>query len=389
MPQVSPGVLTWARETAGLTREEAARKLHLGEAYGMVPAERLAALETGATQPSRPLLARMAKSYRTPLIVFYLDEPPRPSEVGTDFGMLPSAGISAEQEARVQALVRDVLARQGIVRSQLEDDDMEVQFVGTIAMADGRSRALDALEQVVDGAPDTDAPPRDFEDLRAAVERAGAFVLLQGDMGSHHSAIETATFRGFAVADRLAPFIVINSNDARTAWSFTLLHEVVHLLLGQTGISGADTDSDVERFCNDVASEYLLPSSVVEALDVGTPDPDRLVEALGRVSSEWRVSRALVAYRLYRSGKIDHGLYRQLAQTFRQQWKEERRQRGENRKGQGGPNYYTVRRHRVGDALLQLVTTGLGEGTLSTTKAALALGVKPTQVGQVLGMRTD
>ena len=287
----------------------------------------------------------------------------------------------------MQALVRNVIARQGIVRSQLEDDDAEpVLFVGTLAMSSGPARALEALRQVVDGASNANTPRRDFEDLRNAVENAGVYVLLQGDLGSHHTALEPSAFRGFALADQLAPFIVINSNDARAAWSFTLLHEVVHLLLGQTGISGADTDSDVERFCNDVASEYLLPSSAVEAFNVATLGPGRLTEAVGRLSTEWKVSRSLVAYRLYRSGKIDRTLYARLAETFRRQWHEAREGRGER---DGGPNYYIVKRHRIGGALLRTVAGGLGEGALSTTKAALALGVKPTQVGRVLGIRAN
>ena len=387
MPNVSPTVLTWARKTAGLTREEAARKLQIGRARGIEPVDRLAALESGDAHPTRPLLAKMAKSYRRPLIALYLDEPPRPSEIGTDFRTTPLTATSAKQDALVKALVRNVIARQGIIRSQLEDDDAEeVGFVGTIAMADGRLAALDALRRVVGGVSDTNSPGREFEDLRDAVESAGAYVLLRGDLGNHYTALETAAFRGFALADRLAPFIVINTNDARAAWSFTLLHEVVHLLLGQTGISGADTESDVERFCNDVASEYLLPSSVIAAFEVADLGPDQLVEAIGRLATEWKVSRSLVAYRLHRSGKVARPLYHTLAETFRRQWSEERKRRDD---GQGGPNYYTVRRHRIGNALLRVVATGLGEGTLSTTKAALVLGVKPTQVGRILGMRAD
>ena len=57
-------------------------------------------------------------------------------------------------------------------------------------------------------------------------------------MGNYPSAIDVDVFRGFAIADNIAPFVVINDNDSIPAWSFTLLHEVVHLLLGQTGISG-------------------------------------------------------------------------------------------------------------------------------------------------------
>lgn len=41
MPQVNPEILQWARETAGLSRSEAAEKLALREARGMSPEERL------------------------------------------------------------------------------------------------------------------------------------------------------------------------------------------------------------------------------------------------------------------------------------------------------------------------------------------------------------
>ncbi len=387
MPEVNPDLLTWARESAGLTLFDAAKKVQIGGARGIEPAERLAALESGAIQPTRSQLARMAKSYRRPLIAFYLDEPPRPSEIGTDFRTLNYDAPSKQQDALVKALVRNVIARQGIVRSELEDDDAEkVAFVGTVSMAEGRERVLRALREVLESASDIGTAQGEFEKLRDAAERAGVYVLLQGDLGSHHTALETTAFRGFVLSCKLAPFIVINSNDARAAWSFTLLHEMVHLLLGHTGISGADSESDIERFCNDVASEYLLPSSVVEAFDASDYEFDELMDAIAGVATNWKVSRALVAYRLNRSGKISRSLYSRLAESFRQQWK---MTRAEREKGQGGPDYYAVKRHRIGSALLQMVAAGLGEGALSTTKAALVLGVKPTQVGRVLGMQAD
>lgn len=388
MPKVNPKVLTWARETAGLTRDDAAKKLQLHAAYGIGPAARLAALESGADQPTRPMLLKMAKGYRRPLITFYLEEPPRASEVGTDFRTLADIR-SARQDALVQALVRDMIARQGVVRSQLEDDDAEeVRFVGTVTMEDGRSTALQALQQVVGGEPSADTPRREFDELRDAVEKAGVYVLLQGDLGNYHTELETDAFRGFVLADLLAPFIVINNNDARAAWPFTLLHEVVHLLLGHTGISGANAESDVECFCNDVASEYLLPSTAIKSFEALGLEIDELAAVLGQLSNKWKVSRSLIAYRLHRAGKIDRQAYRQIAEIFRQQWNAQRNeQRERSRTSETQLPYYTIKRHRLGNALLRLVDRGLSEGTLPTTKAAVALGVKPTQVGRVLGIQ--
>ena len=60
MPEVSPEVLKWARETAGLSKAEAASKLDLRPAYGLTAEERLAAIESGDVEPTRPQLVKMA-----------------------------------------------------------------------------------------------------------------------------------------------------------------------------------------------------------------------------------------------------------------------------------------------------------------------------------------
>jgi Zn-dependent peptidase ImmA (M78 family) len=95
------------------------------------------------------------------------------------------------------------------------------------------------------------------------------FVLLLGNLGSHHTNIDAEVFRGFAVADPLAPFIVINDQDARPAWSFTALHELAHLWLGATGVSGQSLEAQIERYCNDVAGEILLPTAEVTRVLAG------------------------------------------------------------------------------------------------------------------------
>ena len=69
MPAVNPEILVWARRTAGLKVEDAVTKLGITDA-------RLAALERGDRQPTRPILIKMARYYRRPLIAFYLSTPP-------------------------------------------------------------------------------------------------------------------------------------------------------------------------------------------------------------------------------------------------------------------------------------------------------------------------
>jgi Zn-dependent peptidase ImmA (M78 family) len=182
---------------------------------------------------------------------------------------------------------------------------------------------------------------------------------------------------------------VINDQDAKTAWSFTALHELAHLWLGQTGISGTDSENKIERYCNDVAGEFLLPASEVRELaPVLKLNVATIAEQIGPFARAHCVSRAMVAYKLYRAGMIGKTTWAALDQRFKDeylQFKQHEAQR--NKKAEGGPNYYTVRRHRVGHALLGLVRRSLDEGTITYTKASRVLGVKPRSVEPLLSMR--
>jgi transcriptional regulator with XRE-family HTH domain len=89
MPTLNPEILRWARTTAGLSLDEAARVIGLKQAYGASGAERLDALEAGNEEPSRALIIRMAKAYRRSLLVFYLEGPPKTGDRGQDFRTLP------------------------------------------------------------------------------------------------------------------------------------------------------------------------------------------------------------------------------------------------------------------------------------------------------------
>ena len=62
-----PLILVWARETAGLTLQDAAARVGIRDARGVGPSTGLAALEHGDGEPTRPTLVRMAQHYRRPL----------------------------------------------------------------------------------------------------------------------------------------------------------------------------------------------------------------------------------------------------------------------------------------------------------------------------------
>ena len=392
MPSVNPEILLWARETAGLTQTEAAAKLGFRDGKRISAAGKFAALEAGELEPTRPQLVKMAQQYRRPLLSFYLARPPKKGDRGADFRSFSRERFPAD-EALVDALVRNVQARQSMVQAILEEleEDEPLWFVGSHSTEQGVATVLASLRLLLDVDLEMYRRQRDAADafnlLRTRVESIGVFVIIKGDLGNYRSAIDVEVFRGFSIADNVAPFIVINDQDARSAWSFTLLHEVVHLLLGQTGVGSITADSDIERFCDEVAGEFLLPAYEIASLDVG--DGTDLAEVSHRVSefaNQRKLSRTMVAYRAYRCDRIDREVYGQLSAAFRQQWRAEREHhRRINRDREGGPSYYVVKRHRLGNRLAGLVRRAMSSGELTTSKAAKVLDLKPGQVPSMIG----
>lgn len=378
-------ILYWARETAGLDVEDAAGKLQIADGKAASSAEKLSAYENGQKEPSRAMLLKMAKLYRRPLLTFYLDEPPKIGDRGEDFRTLPE-GFAAQENFYVDALIREVKACQSTIRETLidEDEDTRLEFVGKNSVAQGVSAVArtirEALSFDIHAYRATGSYDEAFKYLRTRAEDAGVFVLLRGNLGSFHTNIGVTTFRGFALSDEVAPFIVVNDQDAKAAWSFTLLHELAHIILGQTGISGAYAERQIEKFCNDVASEVLIPEADFEDFRLSGITPESTQKEITQFAFSRKISSSHVSYRLFRRGDIDKVYWEKLREYFKQQWLVQReKEKQKNRQQEGGPSYYVLRRHKLG-ALVGLVERLTYSGALTTTKAGMLLGVKPIKV---------
>ena len=338
MPQVNPDILRWARETAGLTREEAARKLAIADTKTAMAVDRLRAMEDGERPPTRAMLSRMARQYHRPLVALYLSEPPGRANWGRDF-RAPSTDRSARDEAVLDALVRNVQARQGLLRSAMLDDDEHLaplRFLGSATIDTPVTRVVADIGDTLGLQPAefraASNPDEAFRLLRSHTEHAGIFVLLLGNLGSHHTDLDVEVFRGFALVDDFAPFVVINPKDSAGARSFTLLHELAHLWLREPGVSAGDPTDPVEVYCNRVASSFLLPDTELEAL-----------RTVGRKRERQRLAG--------RDAGLDHGV---------------------------------LVRHSLGSRLIDLTFRLEASGSLSATKVGRVLGVNPRNAHTVV-----
>ena len=282
-------------------------------------------------------------------------------------------------------------ARQSMVRAALVEAEEEERlgFIGSFTLRAPLTAVKDGLNDIFDidiaDFRREQNPQKAFQYLRDKIQANGVFVLLAGNLGSHHTNLDTEIFRGFALADDVAPFVVINDLDSKAAWSFTLLHEVVHLLLGETGVSGSRAETRIEKFCNDVASEVLFPADDMRALfedvDFDALSPEDAQAVISEYASARNVSASMLAYKLFRLGMLDEGTWRSLRAAFRHFWLNAKDTRRASRSGDGGgPSYYVVKRHKLSSSLVNLVDRMMFAGVLSTTRAGKILDVGPKNV---------
>lgn len=134
-----------------------------------------------------------------------------------------------------------------------------------------------------------------FRYISDLLENVGMLVFKNGVVKNNsRRGLNVREFRGFAIADIQLPIIFINGKDAASAQLFTLIHEVAHIWIGETGISNLSmsNEDEIEQFCNKVAAEFLVPTeNFLNEWDVKI----EISENLQRLSSYFKVSRFVIA----------------------------------------------------------------------------------------------
>ena len=193
-------------------------------------------------------------------------------------------------------------------------------------------------------------------------------------------------FRGFAVSDDLAPLVFINGRDPLVAQFFTFAHEIAHVWIGASGISNADPANvpasqrkTIERFCDSVAAEALVPAA--EFLRVWEGSTDRQLQNLGR---HFRVSGMVIIRGAFELDRITRPQFYRLVAAEKQRQEERALARPES----GGGNFYNTLPSRNSAKLIDAVLESLQRGRVAHLEAAHLLGVRPRRVSTLLGERT-
>jgi Zn-dependent peptidase ImmA (M78 family) len=220
------------------------------------------------------------------------------------------------------------------------------------------------------------------EALRHFIEQAddfGVMVMVSGVVGSNNRRkLDPEEFRGFTLADDLAPLVFINGSDTRAAQMFTLAHELAHLWLGESALSDIGPVSypshNVEIWCNQVAAELLVPLSVIKE---EYRQSDELSNEVYRLARRFKISTLVILRHIHDIGGLSR---EELWDAFD---KELERLRAIS-KGSGG-NFYLTQAVRVSKRFARALVISTLEGQTLHRDAYHLLGFSKLATFHELG----
>ena len=208
-----------------------------------------------------------------------------------------------------------------------------------------------------------------FDSYRAAVEKKGILTFRTNGYNGKWQIPKESPILGFTLYDSTCPVIVIKKQSWETQQSFTLMHELGHLLLHKS--SSIDDDQDMfsikgrERDANAFAGNLLVPDEFLTGIrDEERPEDaseyDRWLEPQRKA---WSVSGEVILRRLLDTDRLPQSEY-----IAYRRWRAQLVLRAEA----GGSRQYRYREpiHLFGDAFVRTVLDALNTRRITLARAS-------------------
>ena len=363
---VAPGLLRWAVERAGWDGETIGKRAPKLDEW------------VAGRQPTLKQLEKFANDTHTPLGLLFLAEPPDEEVPIPDMRTFGNAEVAKPSADMLDAIYLCQDRQQWYRGYAVEHGLAPLEFVGSATTNDHPVLVADRIRNILNFNVDDRAAFRNWEDaLRRLIDRIESIdvlVMVSGIVGANtHRVLRPEEFRGFALADPVAPLIFVNGTDTKAAQIFTMIHELAHIWLGESALSDAAMKAahgqEDELWCNQVAAEVLVPQALLRSDYRGEPTTDELE----RLANRYRVSTLVVLKQLLTAQLLSW-------EGFENRYDEELdRVRAilAARRGEAtGGNYYYTQPLRLSRQFARAVISSTFEGTTGYREAYRLLGTK-------------
>jgi len=309
-------------------------------------------------KPTLNQLTNLATYFNIPFGYFFLDKlpvikyPVPHYRSGSNDAFVPSDDLLET--------IRTIEERQNWARDLRKEFNEELPFANSITVNTDIKKAAEKVREILKVRINWSKDPsiktweEAFRFLIRKTEDAGIFVAVNGVVNnSTRRKLKVDEFRGFVLHDNYAPFIFINNNDFVSGKIFTIIHEVVHVLIGKSASFEnkelLPANVEIEEFCNAVAAEFLVPENfLLREYEVVGKNYDHL-------SSVFKVSSLVIARRLYDLKKITKSEFESGYKKFKT-YKSEKVAKVTN-----GGNFYNTAPYRIGRSFFNLIYSSVKE----------------------------
>lgn len=373
---ITAKVFKWARESAKMTEEIAASKV-------AVSIDKFKKWENGEDYPTIRQAQKLAKAYRRPFALFFLPDVPNDFQPLQDFRKAGSKELSTSSIF----IIREIQQKQAWISDvNEENNENKVPFIGRFSLKDNPEIVAQDILNELNINPLNYKSNNPILEWIDKAESHGIFISRTSFIHSRLK-LDSNEIQGFAIANNYAPFVFINSDDWNAPQLFTLVHELAHLWIAETGISNdiepsiknANDYNPIELFCNEVAANALMPIEFIENLDKKAFDNAKEVfknaKTIG-VSSFALLIRALnlniISLSTYRH--IKHLVDVEYNEFLKRE--EEKKIKQKQKEKLGGPNYFLLQLNRNSRLFTQTVLDAFRGGVIEPSLASNLLNVQ-------------
>lgn len=330
----------------------------------------------GTKLPTFKNIEQFARKFYVPLGYMFLKNPPQETFPIPFFRSIEDR----PHNINVYDTIIEMKERQEWLSEYLRRMDFgQIDFVGIFTVENEIQEVCNKIREVLSVPYNWAFDYKNIDDalkyITKKLEEEGIIISYNSVVGfNNFRPIPVKDCRGFALIDNYAPFIFINSKDAKVAQMFTLIHEFAHVLIGYSaGIGGMNIEhsSVLEQFCDKIAANFLVPDLLLkEAWAVVGENYDVL-------SKQFKVSRYVLARRAMDLGFISREHFFQLYNI----WKNETKIKRDN--NQGG-NFYPSAIKKSSRTFLIHVNNALNRNMLLHMDAYRLTGLKGDTFHKIL-----
>jgi len=330
---------------------------------------------SGDPYPTVKQLAEFSKAVHIPFGYFFLNKLPE-LKTGVPLFRTEEALPSEDYSDELRDTIRIVQNRQEWLKEyQLNEGATPLPFVNSFDETDNPCVVAQAIRKTLQLLDDWAGSMSNWESalkyLLGKTEEAGMYLTINGVVENNtHRPLNPDEFRGFVLADNYAPCIFINGKDFTAAKMFTLAHELAHIWLGKSAAFDLQfmhpSEDTTEKFCNQVAAEFLVPQHLLQKKWEQIKDSSELIEEVAR---QFKVSQIVAARRLLDTRKLTQKQFFDFYNDYQTRW-----QAFQKTKKPGG-DFYNTQYYRVGKHFFRQVLTAAKEGKLLYTDAYKLTGL--------------